>query len=118
MTYMFIKQWKPKPSWMVMSLEERKAFVERAQKFLAPLAKMGLETIAWFQVDPNEKINNCSFHFCSVYRAKDKKVVDEFQKAMIDFNWYDHFEQENAIGIAESPGKVLTRVMTLPQEKK
>ena len=81
------------------------------------VSEIGLETIAWFKIDPLDPDVATGYHYCSLYKIKDESHVAEFHKAMKEFQWYDYFEQVNATGEGKGPGAILEDLLKLPQEK-
>lgn len=114
---MFVKFWKPRKSWLDMPAKDRQEFVQRAQNGMAEIAKQGLKTLAWLQLDAVTPGHDTGFTFCSVYQVPDRNTAIQFHNAMMNFGWYKHFEQVNGIGEIESPGAVLARVLQLQPEQ-
>lgn len=110
---LFVKLWKPKQAWLDMDLKERKEYVAQAQIGMGKVAVLGLETISWFEIDRQQSPHDCGYKYCSVYKTSSKEHAKIFHQAMIDFKWYDYFEQVNATGKTESPGALLERIMRL-----
>lgn len=111
--HIFVKLWSPKPSWLLLSQEQRLKFIKKAQLGMEPISKRGLETIGWIEIDKDDTIHSPKYQYCSVYKAADKSIMNEFHAAMNKFGWYEYFEQINTVGKIESPGSVLDRVLKL-----
>lgn len=113
--HFFVKIWTPKPIWYEMSLEERHNYIKKAQQGMIVVSELGLETIAWFEMESNNPDFQGKHRYCSIYKMKEEDMVAAFDKAMKEFQWYDYFEQTNVTGEMESPGALLEKVLKLSE---
>lgn len=104
MTHMLVELYVPKPAWLSLNPSERQAFFARVGEGMSAMTALGIEPIAFGDVDP-DLAHGTERRFFAVWRAPDQTALAALVESIAASGWHDFFDTINAagpvIGIAE-----------------
>jgi hypothetical protein len=110
--YLYVEMWNAKPTWLALSLQERRQFMAKVAVAAAALGPLGAEVLgAWVNdADVDHRLDKTYF---TAFRFPSKEAVQSFEKIVRDSGWYDLFEQTNSSGEIDSFGNVMAHALSL-----
>lgn len=110
--YLYVEMWNAKPSWLALSLDERKRFMEKVAQAAAGLGPLGAEMLgAW--VNDSDVDHRLDKTYFTVFKFPSKDAVKSFEAIVRDSGWYDLFDQTNSSGAIDTFGNVMSHALSL-----
>jgi len=110
--YLYVEMWNARPAWIALSLDERKAFMEKVAEAAAALGPLGAELLgAW--VNDEDTDHRADRTYFTVFRFPDKDSVAVFEAIVRESGWYDYFDQVNGSGEVDTFANVMAHALAL-----
>lgn len=101
--YILTEIWKPRPAWLALAADERRAFFdEKVNPFLGSQLENGAEILAC-AINDNTGDERIDYSFMAIWRFKDKQTSDALEAGAKAMGFLDYFEQVNFSGPAIPP---------------
>jgi len=96
--YILTEIWKARPSWLALSLEERKQFFhEKIGPFIMSLVEQGAEFLGC-AINDNTGPERIDYRYMAVWKLPDKDFSDTLEAGAKEAGFLDYFEQVNFSG--------------------
>jgi hypothetical protein len=110
--YLYVEMWNAKPSWLALSLHERKQFMEKVAEAAAGLKPLGAEMLgAWINEGDVDRRSDQTYF--TVFKFPSKEAVKAFEAIVRASGWYELFDQRNSSGPADTFGNVMAHALSL-----
>ncbi len=110
--YLYVEMWNAKPSWLALSLPERKQFMEKVAQAAAGLGPLGAELLGAWVNEPDVDRRAEKTYF-TVFKFPSKEAIKSFEAIVRDSGWYELFDQANSSGPADTFGNVMAHALSL-----
>ena len=97
MTHYLAELYSPKPAWLALDPNGRRAFFETIGSGMAALSALGVEAIALGEMDA-AALHAPSQRFFAIWRAPDAAGIDALVSGIAASGWHDYFDTINATG--------------------
>lgn len=95
--YLYVELWKARSSWLDLSKEERKSWLDKLLGALQEQLQSGVEPIG-LAINDEDTPLSAGYDFIAVWRMPSKEVAQQFEQFVEDAGWHDYFDQVNARG--------------------
>jgi len=95
--YLYIEIRNAKPAWLILSKEERGAYMADMGSVLGDLLSQGIEIVGCGINDPETPHRNDSQYF-AVWKMENKEQAQQFEHVIEQAGFYNYFEQTNLRG--------------------
>ncbi|RDL50135.1 hypothetical protein BLJAPNOD_01252 [Ensifer sp. M14] len=104
MTHYLSELYTPKQAWLALDPAGRHRFFEAVGSGLADLSRVGVEPIAFGEVDAGT-LRAAPHAYFAIWRFPDEAALDALVSGISASGWHDYFETINAAGRAvDLPG--------------
>ncbi|WP_457581295.1 DUF6616 family protein [Ensifer canadensis] len=97
MTHYLSELYTPKQAWLSLDAAARHRFFEAVGHGMAELSGLGVEPIAFGEVDAG-KLHAASQSYFAIWRFPDEVTLDALVSGIAASGWHDYFETINAAG--------------------
>lgn len=87
----------PKQAWLSLDAAERQNFFEAVGSGLADLAELGVEPLAFGEVDAGT-LRAAPYRYFAIWRFPDETARNALVSGISASGWHDYFETINATG--------------------
>lgn len=108
----YIELWQAKQTWINLSPEERKTYVDALGPVIQQLLESGVQIISW-GINDGSTFRRVDFDYYAVWNFPDENAAVKFEKLVESAGWYTYFEQVNARGATMSPQDVMAHMINL-----
>lgn len=105
--YFYIEHWKPRPTWLALTPEDRGKFLFDVSPTLQGLTDAGAELIGYL-VDGVDAKDWKDGGFLRVWRMPEKEFAPRIEAALEKAGWHEFFEPGRA------RGEILTPQVAIP----
>jgi hypothetical protein len=108
----YIELWQAKQTWINLTQEERKTYVDALGPVIQQLLESGVQIISW-GINDGSTFRRVDFDYYAVWSFPDENSAVKFEKLVESADWYTYFEQVNARGVSMSPQDVMAHMINL-----
>ena len=110
--YLYVEMWNARPSWLALTLAERKQFMEKVAIAAAGLQPLGAELLgAWInETDIDRRFDKTYF---TAFKFPSKQVIRSFEAIVRKSGWYDFLDQVNGLGRIDTFANVMDHALSL-----
>lgn len=94
--YMYVELWNPKPSWVALSQDERKAYLKRLGRAKGTLLKAKATLL--LAVNEPDTPYRAPYEYVSVWTLEDEEGIAQLEAWAREVGWHDYFEQTTSGG--------------------
>lgn len=112
MTHMLVELYTPKPAWLSRDAAAREAFFAKVGEGMGALTALGIEPIAFGEVDP-DVMHGTDRRFFAIWRAADREALALLVDGIAASGWHEVFDTINAAGPVTDIAEHLTHLARL-----
>jgi len=108
----FVEAWRPKKAWTSLSVDDRKAYVDRLMGYVQSILDETIEVVTWSLSDLEVKLSSDMTHF-AVYRIASNESFEALKGAITESGWYEYFDQVEYAGHLNGPPNILQQLIDI-----
>ena len=95
--YLYVELWKARPTWLALSREQRRSWMDELLAGLQEQLQSGVEVLGFAASDADTPLS-AGYDFFAAWRMTSKAAAERFERFVEGAGWHEYFEQVNARG--------------------
>jgi hypothetical protein len=95
--YLYVELWKARPTWLALSHDERKQWMDKTLAGLQEQLSSGVEPVG-FASNDKDTLHSASYTLFAAWKMLNKQIAEQFENFVEQAGWHEYFEQVNARG--------------------
>jgi hypothetical protein len=110
--YLYVEMWNAKPSWLGLSDDGRKAFMDNVDQWLGSVMSDDCQVYGAC-VNDGDTAPRAEYTYLVVWKLKDKSYVKTVADGTSRVGWYEYFDQVNIGGPQITADELVGAIMAL-----
>lgn len=95
--YLYVEQWNVTQTWMDLSKEDRRAYMNKVGEAINDMKKDGVENLGWAMNDEHTPYRS-DYRYMAIWKLPSLEHAKKFEHGVEEADWHKYFNQVNSRG--------------------